>query len=266
MYKIFYKLQNHDRLYLPRHKGGMGLLNVNNSHRATTVAIAKYLTTSNSVNIQTIAKHEQEKSEQKSIVKLANNFLLQNNIETQENEREEPGNPATKIAKKTRNQYTKINTQKLEENWRNDRRAGRIKAELDKEYIDRKGSLKWLQKGILQYDGERMILAAQDQALATRATLNILYPETDPQCRFCENAPESAAHILSHCTTPLEQDQYTNRHNRVCKIIHWNLLKQYNFRTSDKYWEHQPNGFETNSELDIHYEKPIQSGIRIIHR
>ena len=266
MYKIFYKLQNHDRLYLPRHKGGMGLLNVNNSHRATTVAIAKYLTTSNSVNIQTIAKHEQEKSEQKSIVKLANNFLLQNNIEIQENEREEPGNPATKIAKKTRNQYTKINTQKLEENWRNDRRAGRIKAELDKEYIDRKGSLKWLQKGILQYDGERMILAAQDQALATRATLNILYPETDPQCRFCKNAPESAAHILSHCAALLEQDQYTNRHNRVCKIIHWNLLKQYNFRTSDKYWEHQPNNFETNPEIDIYYDKPVRLGQFINNR
>ena len=100
------------------------------------------------------------------------------------------------------------------------KRAGCIKAELDEEYIDRKGSIKWLQMGILQYDGERIILAAQDQALATRATLNILYPETDPQCRFCENAPESAAQILSHCTTLLQQDQYSIRHNHVCKIIH----------------------------------------------
>ena len=266
MYKLFYKLQNHDRLYLPRYKGGMGLLNINNTHRATTVATAKYLTSSNKSNIKPITKHEQDKSEQKSIVKLANNFLLQNGIENNENEIEQPNNPATKIAKKLRNEFCKKATNKLEENWRNDGRAGRIKTELDKEYIDKKGSLKWLQKGILQYDGERMMVAAQDQALTTRKTLSVLYPDIDPQCRLCRDAPETAAHLLSHCSVLLKQQQYTTRHNRVCNIIHWNILKKNNITSSQKYWEHKANEFETNGEVDVFYDKLIRLGEYVTNR
>ena len=266
MYKLFYKLQNHDRLYLPRHKGGIGLLNINNSHRATTIATAKYITSSNNTNLQAIVKHEQEKSEQKSLLKLSNNFLQQNGIENLEEEREQQDNPATKLAKKLRQQFCKSTAKGLEDNWKNDRRAGRIKTELDKEHIDKKGSIKWLQKGILQYDGERMILAAQDQGLTTRATLHVLYPETDPQCRFCRDAPETAAHLLSHCSILLQQDQYTTRHNRVCNIIHWNILKQYNINVSEKYWEHLPKSFESTAEVDIYYDKPIQLGQYIDNR
>ena len=106
--------------------------------------------------------------------------------------------------------------------------------------------MNWLRKGILQYDGERLILAAQDQGLTTRTTLNVLYPATDPQCRFCREAPETAAHLLSHCSILLQQGQYTGRHNRVCNIIHWNLLKQHNISASEKYWQHLPRGFESN--------------------
>ena len=109
-----------------------------------------------------------------------------------------PRNYGTNSVKKT--------TNKSEENWKNDERAGRIKSELDKEYIDKKGSLKWLQKGILVYDGERMIVAAQDQALTTRATLNVLYPDAGPQCRFCREVPETAAHLISHCSELMQQE------------------------------------------------------------
>ena len=92
MYKLFYKLQNHDRLYLPRYKGGIGLLNINNSHRATTIATAKYVMSSNNPNFKIIAQHEMGKSEQKSIIKLKINFLQQSNIENQIDEKKQPDN------------------------------------------------------------------------------------------------------------------------------------------------------------------------------
>ena len=69
---------------------------------------------------------------------------------------------------------------KLKDNWKNDRRAGRIRSELDEEHLDKKGSIKWLKKGTLQYDGDRLMVVAHDQALTTRATLNVLYPDTVP--------------------------------------------------------------------------------------
>ena len=81
MYKIFYKLQNHDRLYLPRVEGGMGLTNINNSHRATIVSMYKYLTTSTKDNIKTIVQHELSKQQNTSIIKLGRNFIQQYEVE-----------------------------------------------------------------------------------------------------------------------------------------------------------------------------------------
>ena len=105
-----------------------------------------------------------------------------------------------------------------------------------------------------------MIVAAQDQALTTRKTLCVLYPDIDPQCRLCRDAPKTAAYLLYHCSVLLKQDQYTTRHNRVCNIIHWNILKKNNISSSQKYWDHKPNGFETNGEVDVFYDKSIQLG------
>ena len=53
-----------------------------------------------------------------------------------------------------------------------------------------------------------MIVAAQDQALTTRKTLSVLYPDIDPQCRLYGDAPETAARLLSHCSVLLKQQQY----------------------------------------------------------
>ena len=91
-----------------------------------------------------------------------------------------PNMPATKHAKKLRGKYCRQVSKRLEDDWMRDKRAGRLKEEIDKEHVDKKGSFRWLREGLLKYDGERMIIAAQDQALTTRATLHILYPQTDP--------------------------------------------------------------------------------------
>ena len=54
IHKVFYKLQCHARLYLPRSKGWMGLININYTHRATTVSMIRYLTTSTQQHIKEV--------------------------------------------------------------------------------------------------------------------------------------------------------------------------------------------------------------------
>ena len=54
--------------------------------------------------------------------------------------------------------------QSLEEGWRNNKRAGFIRKELDKEVIDREGSVEWIRHRAMKYDNERVIMAAQDNA------------------------------------------------------------------------------------------------------
>ena len=122
----------------------------------------------------------------------------------------------------------------------NHKRAGRLKEELEKDYIDALGSFKWVNAGILQYDSGRIILAAQDQGLTSRATLYTLARSADPKCRLCRNDNESPSHLLSQCETLLKQGEYTTRHNKLCSYIHWNILGTFNIDRTEKYWEHEP--------------------------
>ena len=54
------------------------------------------------------------------------------------------------------------------EGWQHHARAGRFIEELNKEYIDKDGSLMWLRTGQMGYGHERLIIAAQDQGLLTK--------------------------------------------------------------------------------------------------
>ena len=261
-HKIFYKQQCHARLYLPRAEGGIGLINLNNSHRATTVSVATYIKASNKKNMKIVEEHDsrQGRPQKNSVSKLSKIFLEQLQIENSTREKETVENPATKIARKTRKTYSKAIKKKLEEEWRNDKRAGRIKEELDKDHIDKEGSTKWLRNGVLQYDGERIMLAAQDQGLATRATLHLLKKHESPRCRFCGEPTESPSHLLSHCQTLMTQGEYLKRHNKVCSLIHWNILGDYNIERNSMAWEYQPERFTTNGTINIYYNKPITLG------
>ena len=110
-----------------------------------------------------------------------------------------------------------------------------MKEGLDKEYIDTKGSFKWLNAGILQYDSERIMLAAQHQGLTTRTTLNAFDRSIDPKCKFGCNDNESPSHLLSQCETLMKQDEYSTRHNGLCSNIHWNILGTFKIDRSEKY-------------------------------
>ena len=53
--------------------------------------------------------------------------------------------------------------------------------ELDKPYIDKEESLKWLKKGRLGFDNEKIILAAQDQGLMTKGFMKMAGLTQDDQ-------------------------------------------------------------------------------------
>ena len=52
-------------------------------------------------------------------------------------------------------------------NWKEHRRAGKFQEELERDYIDKEGSLHWLRNGMMGFDGERILVGAQDQGLLT---------------------------------------------------------------------------------------------------
>ena len=93
--------------------------------------------------MESVAQHHREAlSQQTSIIKLAENFgenILEENLNDQI--------ATTKKARKVREKYSKKEERLRKERWKQHRRAGKYLEELEKDYIDKEGSLQWLKNG-----------------------------------------------------------------------------------------------------------------------
>ena len=257
LHRVIYRNQCMPRLYLPRREGGMGLSEVNHQHRATIVSIGQYLKSSCNPNLMKIKDHHENRaSNTTSVTQLATHFgkdCLTNDVE-------DPSNPSTDIARKSRKKYTsQFHSKKIEE-WASHKRAKYLPAELSQEYIDREGSLYWLKKGSLHYDQERLILAAQDQGLMTNAFKKMSGLSNNNKCRFCHTDVESVGHLTSSCRVLLGDGYYTDRHNGVCKYLHWKICDNLSIECSKKSWEHIPERTVGNDAYTIHYDYVIPTG------
>ena len=122
LHKIIYRQQCMDRIYLPRKEGGLGLIEINHSYRATTLSIGQYIKSSTDKTMGMVKEHHECLSQQTSTTKLAENFSGY----TLKNTAEDCDNPATLIARKKREEYTKRELETRREGWRQNKRAGRF--------------------------------------------------------------------------------------------------------------------------------------------
>ena len=52
---------------------------------------------------------------------------------------------------------------------------------------------------------------------------------------------------------------YTKRHNKVCKYLHWTILKENSIPTKEV-WLHEPEPVTANEDVTIYYDKIIPTG------
>ena len=124
----------------------------------------------------------------------------------------------------------------------------------------------WLRKGDLKKETEGMIMAAQDQALRTRYIRKEIDKEDiSSKCRLCDEREETIAHIVSECKM-LAQKQYKLwRHDRVARIIHWDLCKKWKLEHADKWYDHEPSTVIENEEVKVLWDMKIQTDAKIEH-
>ena len=256
LHKVIYRNQCLNRMYLPRSEGGMGLQGISDSFRSTMVSLGQYLLSNKDSLIQVVAKqHKDVLPQNMSIIKLAKNFapnLL-------EDEPDEPEAAPTFLARGKRIAYNFTQRNDKKERWINHKRAGLFPKEIDKPYIDKEESFKWLRKGKLGYDNEKVILAAQDQGLMTNGFKKMAGLSQNDQCRFCHAAVESTNHLISACQIMLADGHYTARHNKVCRYLHWAICNHYKIETKPV-WLHEPQPTTATEEVSIFYDKPIVLG------
>ena len=234
----------------------MGLQEVSAAFKATMVSLGQYLLSHTDSLMQIVSKQHQDVLPQNmSIIKLAKNYadcLI-------EDEPVATHVPPTLQARKKRTAFGSAERSNRRQLWKNHKRAGLFPKELDKPYIDKEESLKWLKKGRLGYDNEKIILAAQDQGLMTNGFKKMAGISQNDQCRFCQAAVESSTHLISACQTMLADGHYTARHNKVCRYLHWSICKHYEIETQ-AVWLHEPQTITATEDVSIFYDKPIVLG------
>ena len=126
------------------------------------------------------------------------------------------------------------------------------------EVADLKKSYQWLERAGLKDSTEALIMAAQEQALNTRAIeAQIYHTRQDPRCRLCKEAPETIQHITAGCKM-LAGKAYMERHNQVAGIVYRNICVEYGLETPRSKWETPPKVIE-NDRAKILWDFQIQT-------
>ena len=268
MHGILYRNQCFDRVYLPRREGGVGLIEINDALRSTIINLSQYIEKTKDPLLQLVKAHHQNTlSEHKSIIKLARIFKKEINMDPSEaeidnNTQEENAEEGAEVNEEVwipKNAYIENERVRKRERWKNNKRAGIFYQETQKNYIDQKGSFLWLQNGTLAYNEERLVLAAQDMGIMTNGLRKVCGLTNDDKCRFCHTEVESPSHLMSGCQTLLADGHYTKRHNKVCKYLHWSILRDKNIPTKD-IWLHEPEPVTAKDDITVFYDKIIPTG------
>ena len=104
----------------------------------------------------------------------------------------------------------------------------------------------WLRKGNLKRETESLQIAAQNKAIRTNhIKARIDKTQQSSKCRLCGDWEETINHIISACSK-LAQKEYKARHDRVGKVIHWEMCRKFQFDHTNKWYLHNPATVQEN--------------------
>ena len=106
----------------------------------------------------------------------------------------------------------------------------------------------------------------QHQSLQTNVMkASIEKSDVSPMCRMCNAAEETAFHIVSECRVHAHTE-YKGRHDKLAKVIHWDLCKKYGVKVQSKWYDHVLEKVEETDHVKILWDFNIQTDDVIKHR
>ena len=245
-----------DRLYLPRSSGGRGMMQVELCYKTSTIAMNKYLSSTDDWLMQLVCKHENSKKSN-SVSKEACKFARELGVDLEVDE--EPGTTAAEKAKQIKQTAKKNGQKQIEERWSQKPLHGKYILRSRNADVDQATTHQWLRSSGLKAETEGFILAAQDQSLLTKNyQANILQNGSDPKCRFCDTFDETIDHLISGCPV-LTPNEYKNRHDRVGQYLHWKICKQYKISMPAHWYEHHPEPVVEGTNVTILWDFPVNT-------
>ena len=105
-------------------------------------------------------------------------------------------------------------------------------------YISHEKTWTWLTKGNFKRETEYLLIAAQKNAIRTNyIKARIDKTKQNRKCWLCGDRDETINHIISECTK-LAQKEHKSGHDRVGKVIHWEMCKKFQFDHTNKWYMH----------------------------
>ena len=127
----------------------------------------------------------------------------------------------------------------------------------EKPPVDMKETYRWLKSSNLSAATEGLVVAAQDQALRTRYyECNILHQYVSPTCRWCSAGLETVDNIVAGCSALAPMD-YTNRHDQVASIIHWDICRQFGVPVESRWYRHHLDRLVETDDITMMWDTAI---------
>ena len=229
-HRFLHPRANVTRLYMKRKEGGRGLISIEDCVASERRTLDLYIASSEEVLLQHVARVNQ---------------LEKENIE----------NKKVYLERIAKEKKEKVKSMPLH---------GQFERQTEKKKTSE--SWTWLARGDLKRETESLIIAAQDQALATNSIKKSIHKTTEnDMCRLCGKKVESVTHIVSACQM-LAQCEYKRWHDKVCTHVHWHLCRIKGFDTNEKWYLHQPEKVLENEHTKILWDFNVQTDRYIEHR
>ena len=89
--------------------------------------------------------------------------------------------------------------------------------------------------------------------------------KVSPMCRMCNKAEGTVFHFVSECSK-MAQTEYKGRHDKLAKVIHWDLCKKWGFQVTAKWYEYVPEKVSETDRVKILWDFNIHTDHVIEHR
>ena len=129
--------------------------------------------------------------------------------------------------------------------------------------VNMKKTYGWIKAANIPAATEGLVVAAQDQALRNQDYEGkILHRDISSTYGMCSVGLETVDHIVASCSA-LAQMDYTDRHNQVTSIIHFDVFRHFGVPVESRWYRHHSDRLVEKDDITMMWDTTIFTAKKI---